>query len=164
MGSFDSMKNKLAPLGVYSLEDGSTTVCELKAYSEGLDPLFNRLEEFERESFIATAETYGLSERERFSDKEKPDLTVEQRRALLTGLEQDLGAKGTPNGFTKHLNDNGIMDFSIDEYPTRQRMSIYINDDLNSAQIKRATKIIAQAVPSHINVKLFFSDDTQIDI
>ena len=164
MGSFDSMKNKLAPLGVYSLEEGSTAVCELKAYAEGLDPLFNRLQEFERESFIATAETYGLSERERFSDKEKTDLTVEQRRALLTGFEQDLGAKGTFNGFTKHLRDNGIVSFSIDEHPTLQRMSIYINDDLNSAQIKRATKIIAKAAPSHLNVMLFFFDGTQITI
>ena len=88
----------------------------------------------------------------------------DERRALLTGFEQDLGAKGTFNGFTKHLRDNGIVSFSIDEHPTLQRMSIYINDDLNSAQIKRVTNIIAKAAPAHLNVMLFFFDGTQITI
>ena len=164
MGSFDSMKNKLAPLGVYSLEDGSTVICELKAYAEGLDPLFDKLEEYEREGFIATAETYGLSERERFIEKEKPQLTLEQRRALLTGFEQDLGIKGSVSGFIKHLRDSGLSDFSVDEYPTRQRMSIYIDDDLSSAQIKLTAKKIAKAAPAHIDVMMFFHDGTQITV
>ena len=36
MSSFDSMKSKLAPLGVYSLEEGDTVCRELGAYAEGL--------------------------------------------------------------------------------------------------------------------------------
>ena len=79
MGSYNSyasMKAKLAPLGIYTLAEGSVTDCELKAYAAGIDRLFDTLDIAERESFIETAETYGLSEREKFADKEKPELPV----------------------------------------------------------------------------------------
>ena len=86
MGSYNSyasMKAKLAPLGIYTLAEGSVTDCELKAYAAGIDRLFDTLDIAERESFIETAETYGLSEREKFADKEKPELPVNTRRELL---------------------------------------------------------------------------------
>ena len=89
MGSYNSyasMKAKLAPLGIYTLAEGSVTDCELKAYAAGIDRLFDTLDIAERESFIETAETYGLSEREKFADKEKPPRM--RRLCLSSGKEQ----------------------------------------------------------------------------
>lgn len=47
MESFLSMKQKLLPLGLYELDDNDETVWELKAYAEGLNTLFDTLDELE---------------------------------------------------------------------------------------------------------------------
>ena len=52
------MKQKLMPLGLYDLEGQSEVLCELKAYAEGLDLLFEYIDELFRENYIATAESY----------------------------------------------------------------------------------------------------------
>ncbi len=164
MGSYDSMKSKLEPIGVYSLAPGDITDCELKAYACGLDPLFDKLEEFEREGFIATAESYGLSEREKFLDREKPGLTTARRRELLIALEQSLGMKATPSEFLEYLQNCGLEQVTISEYPTRQRLSVFIDDDLNAGQKRLIVKKTAAAAPAHLNVMIHFHDGSQENV
>ena len=94
MTSYESMRSKLLPLGLYRLAQGDVTDSELKAYAEGLDILFDALDEMERESFIPTAQSYGLSEREKFIFKETPELTVEES---LTEYKTSKGAIQLPN-------------------------------------------------------------------
>ncbi|MCD8025632.1 MAG: hypothetical protein LUF33_01500 [Clostridiales bacterium] len=65
MDSFTSMKSKLLPLGLYTIEDGSNLYAELKAYAAGLDSVFENLDTMLREYFIDTAQTYGITEREK---------------------------------------------------------------------------------------------------
>lgn len=161
MGSYDSMRSKLEPIGVYSLASGDVTDCELKAYACGLDPLFDELEEFEREGFIATAESYGLSERERFLEREKPDLSTARRRELLIALEQGLGMKATPADFIRFFYNCGLEQVSITEYPGRQRVMVYLDDDLNEGQKRLIVKKTAQVSPAHLNVTITFHDGHQ---
>ena len=158
MGSFDSMKSKLAPLGIYSLEEGDTVCRELGAYAEGLDPLFDELEEMERESFIATAESYGLSEREKFIDREKPQLTTERRRELLIMQEKSSSGDASAAGFRQYLSDCGLQSYRVDEFPSRQRIAIYINDVLNEGEKSLIGSKIALAAPAHLNVMVYYQD------
>ena len=54
------MKARLLPTGLYSLTGSTGVDCELQAYAAGLDPLISAVKELQRESFLATAEGYGL--------------------------------------------------------------------------------------------------------
>ena len=158
MSSLNSMMQKLHPLGIYSLDGGSNTLRELAAYAEGLDPLFDSLNEMEREAFVATAETYGLSEREKFIEHEKPQLPVARRRELLTGAEHCLNTDATARGFNQFLSDCGLQNFRVDETPSRYHVSIFINDTLTEGEKSLIGGKIAMAVPSHLNVTVYYKD------
>ena len=164
MGSYDSyasMKAKLAPLGVYTQAPGSVTDRELRAYAEGIDTLFDALDIAERESFIETAETYGLSEREKFLEKEKPDLPVAERRALLLRFEQRLHQEGTAAAFTTFLHECGLTDVNLTEYTSRRLLVIRVGNTLDEGQKSMASKKIRQAVPAHLTINLIFADGTE---
>lgn len=156
MSSYDSMKNKLLPLGIYSFAEGGVVDKELNAYAAALDPLFDKIDEMTRESFISTAESYGLSEREKFIDREKPQLTAEKRRELLINQEKATACDGTVVGFNRFLSDCGLTDFRVDEFPSRQRVAVYINDDLNEGEKSLIGNKIAQAAPIHLNVQVYY--------
>ena len=104
MSSYDSMRGKLQPLRLYTLAPGSETDHELHAYAAGLDPMFHELTVAAREAFIQTAESYGLSEREKFIEKEKAELSAASRRELLLGSEQPYDER-TPSGFQAFLEN-----------------------------------------------------------
>ena len=156
MSSYDSMKNKMLPLGLYSFAEGSVVDNELNAYAAALDPLFDKIDEMTRESFISTAESYGLSEREKFIDRVKPQLTVEKRRELLINQEKAVTCDGTAVGFNRFLSDCGLTNFRVHEFPIRQRIAIYINDDLNEGEKSLIGYKIAQAAPVHLNVQVYY--------
>ena len=167
MGSYNSyasMKAKLAPLGIYTLAEGSVTDCELKAYAAGIDRLFDTLDIVERESFIETAETYGLSEREKSADKEKPELPVNTRRELLLGYEQHLNRSGTAAAFTAFLHECGLTDMTMSEYHLHHYLTIHVNNELDEGQMSMAIKKIKQAVPAHLSVNIAFADGTSLSL
>ena len=83
MDSYTSMVKKLTDTKLYSVRTGGRTYAELKAFSTGLDLLFNELGEMLKEYFIDTAQSYGLTERERFTGAVRDDLSIEKRRELL---------------------------------------------------------------------------------
>lgn len=162
--SYASMKAKLAPLGIYTAAEGSVTDCELKAYASGIDPLFDALEIAERESFIETAESYGLSEREKFLEREKPDLPVSRRRELLLGNEQHLIRSGTAAAFTAFLHECGMTDITISEYNLHHYLTIKVSNALDEGQRSAAIKKLTQAAPAHLIVNITFADGTSISL
>lgn len=58
-----------------------------------------------KEYFIDTAQSYGLTERERFTGAVRDDLSIEKRRELLKIREQTNEEFCTPEGFNKILED-----------------------------------------------------------
>ena len=162
MNSYESMKQKLRPLRLYHLAEGSAADCELKAYAAGLDPLFDALETYEREAFIGTAEDEGLRAREQFLDREKTGLSVEKRRALLLGAERAVSGDGTAAGFAQFLSDCGLENAYAREYPTHQRFTIYINDRLNEGEKSLVAKKVAREIPAHLTVTLYFQDGSSV--
>ncbi|MEE0875578.1 MAG: hypothetical protein UIH27_19305 [Ruminococcus sp.] len=117
MTSYESMTQKLAPLGLYRLTPGTQTDLELRVYADELDRLFGRLDEITRECFIATAQDWGVAERERFFGKEKTGSSLEVRRELLMTAERETGSDPTPEGCRKFLRSCGAEDFEIIESP-----------------------------------------------
>lgn len=106
MNTLESMKNQLAPTGLYRL-DGTTTVdFELAAYAEGLEPVRGALLTLQTESYAATASGYGLREKERAFSLMPSGDPAARREALLRlcavrpgtctkeGLESALSAFG----------------------------------------------------------------------
>ena len=159
MTEYEAMRAKLMPLGVYTLAQGSLVDCELKAYAAGLEPLQEQLREMEREAFIVTAQTYGLSERERFIDREQTDLSVAARRSLLLGSEQALGADATPAGFVRMLSSFGLTSFHITERPAQNELLITIDDVLSDSRKSLISEKIAQAAPAHLVVTVTYGGE-----
>lgn len=162
MSSYESMKQKLLPLRLYAFAEGSAVEAELKAYAEGLDPLLEALAHDEREAFIGTAEDEGLSEREKFLEREKADLTVEKRRALLLGTERAGKKEGTAEGFRQFLADCGLEQVTVEEVPLRQNIKVYIDDRLDEGGKTMIAQKIAQAAPAHLPIRIHYQDGSSI--
>ena len=72
MSEFQIMRNILSSTGIYDVSQGSELYAEIMAYSEGLDMLFDEVNEMLRECFVNTAENYGLTYRESWIKKYNP--------------------------------------------------------------------------------------------
>lgn len=158
MGSYDSMKEKLNAVGIYSIDENSNISKELSAYSEGLDSLFENLDIMTKEYFIETAEDFGIERREKFLGKEKEEYSTEKRREMLMLQEQNMGGKCTPDAFCDILRSCGLTDFTFTELPTSFRLSITINDTLSPEQKKIVTERINLEFPLHLLVAINFSE------
>lgn len=121
MDTLESMKNQLAPTGLYLL-DGTTTVdFELAAYAEGLNPVCEELLTLQSESYAATASDYGLQEKERAYALPPSGDAAARREALLKlcavcpgactkeGLESALSAFGLSANLEEDPADSKII-------------------------------------------------------
>lgn len=82
MNSLDSMTKKLENTKIYAVKPGGRNYAEIKAFSVGLDMIFNELDEMLREYYIDTAQSYGLTERERFTGAVRDDLSIEKEESF----------------------------------------------------------------------------------
>ena len=158
MGSYDSMKEKLNAVGIYSIDENSNISKELLAYSEGLDSLFDSLDTMTKEYFIETAVDFGIVRREKFLGKEREEYSTEKRREMLMLQEQNMGGKCTPDAFCDVLRSFGLTDFTFTELPSTFKLSITINDTLSPEQKKIVTERIKLEFPLHLLVAINFSE------
>lgn len=154
MNSYTSMKSKLMPLGLYTMAQGSAVDCELKAYAEGLDVLFDTLDEMAREAFIPTAEDYGISEREKFCGRERADLSLEKRREALLKKELSFNPDKSIDGFKKLIEDCGVTNYELNVYPSRCKIVIKINDELSAGQRAMLEESVKNTAPVHFTVTI----------
>lgn len=152
MNSYNSMKSKLAPLGLYSLEQGSAVDCELMAYAEGLDALFDTLDEMTDEAFIPTATGYGITEREQFSGRERADLSLEKRREALLAKERSFDPDKSIDGFKKLIESYGLKNYTLDVNPSRCRIELRIKDELSAGEMAMLRESIINTIPIHFNI------------
>lgn len=158
MSSYDSMKEKLNAVGIYSLDESSNISKELTACAEGLDSLFENLDAMTREYFIETAEDFGIVRREKFLGKEKEEYSTEKRREMLLLQEQNMGAKCNADAFSDILRSCGLTDFAFVEEPITFKLSININDTLTQEQKKVVTERINLEFPLHLLITINFSE------
>lgn len=157
MSSLDSMKQKLRPLGFYNLSDGTLINAELSSYAVVFDEISEMLAEIERECFVCTAESYGLSIRERMLGPEQTNKSVEERRNQLL-----YRSSITANDFTKSSIEKAIatagLNGSIVEYPTQNSVHINCSGLIdNSLDKDDAQKMVEEFLPAHLNYIFNFS-------
>ncbi len=157
MDSFTSMSKKLVSTKIYSVNKGGANYAELKAFAKGLDLIFNQLDEMLKEYFIDTAQSYGLTERERFTGAVRDDLSVEKRRELLKVREQTNEKFCTPESFNKILQGYGLSNYKIVENPSANALTIKIADALDEQNRLWVQKMIDNDFPSHLDVLIEFS-------
>lgn len=152
------MTQKLSPLGIYDTENSKVLKAELKAYAEGLDALFNGLSVLERELFIPTAESFGLSSRERFTGKEKPELTTEQRRGELIYNEKNVTGEITDSAFREFLGRIGLVDYELSITVSRALLTLKINDKKTGGEKALIEKQVAAEIPAFLTLRIIYSE------
>ena len=157
MSSYDSMKTKLVATGLYSDSDSSNTAEEIRAFAQGIDLLFDKLDEMTREYFICTAESYGITDREKFIGKERLEYSTEQRREMLLIQEQIIGSGCSKGDFELMLRGVGLSDFTITESFTTQAVTVTINDTLEEATKQMIEKKILAEFPAHLDATVTFT-------
>ena len=152
------MKQKLMPLGLYDLEGQSEVLCELKAYAEGLDLLFEYIDELFRENYIATAESYGLSRREEIISREHPEQTASQRREALIYFEKTVKTTLNDDDFAEFLENIGVTDYTININQRQQEFGITINESKTAAEKALLEKRIRAETPAHMTCKFHYPE------
>ena len=158
MKSLVSMKHKLEPLGLYDLSGSGEVDCELKAYAEGLDTLFDTLDELQRENFIQTAESYGLSRRESFEIRERAELPVQERRDSLMYYERTVITGLTDSEFAEFLERIGLTDYTLTVNHSRGSMNLRIADSKTDGEKALIEKQIRAEIPTHMRLEISYSE------
>lgn len=154
--SFASMKKKLEQSGIYNVGEGSNIRSELKAYAQGIDSLFEELAVMEREMFIDTAETYGISGRESFFGRERSGVDLEKRRNALKAQEMVKG-EFTVDAFKNMLAGYGLSDFELTEECTARTVILNIKDKLTDTEKSVIAERVKADFPSHLFVEINYS-------
>lgn len=107
MNYYNTMKDLLQPLGLYSLSENSIVAAELSAYNAGLSLIEDEINLLKRELFIQTAQDFGLKIWESINGSIMSNLPLEKKRELLIkklsvtprdytlqGIERSLSAMG----------------------------------------------------------------------
>ena len=110
-----------------------------------------------KEYFIDTAQSYGLTERERFTGAVRDDLSIEKRRELLKIREQTNEEFCTPEGFNKILEGYGLGNFKITENPSQNALNIKISDSLSELNKVWVNKMIEKDFPAHLEITVEFA-------
>lgn len=152
MDSYTSMSKKLTATKIYKVNPGGRNYAELKAFGAGLDLLFSRLDEMLREYFVDTAQSYGLTERERFTGAVRDDLTTQKRRELIKIREQTNEGFCTPQAFNKILTGYGLNSFEIVENPAENALTVKIHDTLSETNKAWVEKMIENDFPAHLEI------------
>ena len=158
MKSLVSMKQKLEPLGLYDLSGSGEVDCELKAYAEGLDTLFDTLDELQREYFIQTAESYGLSRRESFEIRERAELSAQERRDSLMYFERTAMTGLTDSEFAEFLERIGLTDYTLTVNHSRGSMNLRIADSKTDGEKALIEKQIRAEIPTHMRLDISYSE------
>ncbi len=155
MTSFESIISKLAPTGIYSLEEGTNVYNEISAYSVALDNHRKNIDEALRECFISSAEDYGLANREKVIGSLRTDYSLEDRRKMLI-LRKSMGENDfTLEGFERFLTSIGVYDYRIDEIYELNEIAINIFGSYSPADEAWITNQINLMVPAHLMCNVY---------
>ncbi len=150
MTSFESIATKLAPMGIYNLEEGSNIYTEISAYCSALDCHRKNIDEALRECFISSAESYGLDNREKIIGGIRTDYPLEDRRKMLV-LRKSMGENDfTLAGLKKLLDSIGVYDYRIEEIYELNEIAINIFGSYTPEDEAWITNQINLMVPAHL--------------
>ena len=146
------LKDLLAPLGVYRLDEASISGAELHALGREMDALADRLAIVERESLISTAEDEGLSRREALFLRRPAATTLRERRAAIAALLQTNGDSLTPEAINRTISGCGIRARAIELGTNAVRIEFPETAGV-PAEFDQIEKIILDILPCHLDVE-----------
>lgn len=156
MSVYDSMRNRLLTTGLYTL-DGKTDVdFELRAYAAGLDPAVEALKVLKRESFVPTAETYGLTEAEILCGQDSPSESSPERRKRLLAVNSVTADDDTPEDIRSLMNALGFQ-LTVTSDPRSQTVTYHITGVPSGSRASLQRELDGFA-PAHLNVVYEFPD------
>lgn len=155
MGTYDSMKSRLLPTGLYSLTGSTAVDYELQAYAAGLDPLCDDFKTLQKESFVATAEDYGLIRREKSGGITFPASENEKRRAALYALGAVTQNSDTKTELENLLATLGIPVQITEDAPNKTLTVHFLKEPYGGRAA--AQKTLEKFMPAHLTIVSDFS-------
>lgn len=165
MSSFGSLFKKLELTGVYTLNLSDEVSSELAAFGAALDMVCDELDEAYRESFIDTAQSYGLDRREMIiAGITSSELTPQQRRSIIKQRSL-LGESDFTLDALRRLLDAFGVEYNITENPREQR--IVIDAELpgfSQAMANVFEQSILEFVPAHLEAEIVYKGKRWSDL
>lgn len=154
MDTLESMKNQLAPTGLYRLNGTTLVDFELAAYAEGLNPVCGELLTLQLESYAATAAGYGLREKER-AFALPPSGDAQARREALLKLCAVLPGTCTKAGLESALSAFGLS-VTLEEDPANAKIIAHFLSAPACGKTE-AQKKLEIFFPAHLTVESDFT-------
>lgn len=145
----------LLPLGIYDLESGTGAV-ELETIGSQMDAVFDALEEIRREAFLATAESYGLSDLVEILPFTPNSLTSEDERRAVMALLRIRGGCFSQQLLQDTISGCGLQ-ATIEE--SSEQMTAVVRFPENRGipdNFESLAGHIAQIVPCHLEIRYIF--------
>lgn len=155
MAYAEYLKNLLAPLGIYDLQEGSFSEAMVYAAGRALDGAGQALERTERESLVATALEEGLERREALFARRPVAETAEDRRAAITALMQIDADSLTPETINRTISGCGIPAKAL-EVDTGHLRVIFPGIGGVPPGFDEIQQIVLDILPCHLEVEFYF--------
>lgn len=155
MGYTDYLKQILAPLGIYDLENGLGAE-ELRVIGAQMDAVFTALEEARMEAFLVTASSYGLENFERALPFTPAWLTKEDERRAVMALLRIRGGCFTLPMLQDTVSGCGLK-ATIEE--GTEKMTAVVRFPQNRGipdDFERLKSRIEEIVPCHMEIDFAF--------
>lgn len=155
MGYGTYLKDLLAPLGVYRLED-TVNGAELESIGAALDGVDAGLEHLQREMLLATAQDEGLANLEKLLARRPVARTPEERRAALAALLRIGGDSFTLEAINDNLRGCGLRAVAA-ETGDPGRVEVRFPDAAGVPEgIEEMKQIIGDIIPCHLQVEYVY--------
>lgn len=165
MKSYESMKTKLLPTGLYTLTDYMGVSKELLTYSVGIDNLDDSIDVIIREAFLTTAEDYGLSMWEEMFGGIHNGVDADKRRYMIISRLLLNYNCFTMDGVKSIIDSLGITDYTITENPSLFMVTIDLSqNDYTRTQRKWIKQQLEELLPAHLDIVTIFGSATWDDI
>ncbi len=157
-GSYNFMKKALLPLGLYDINDNNIDY-ELLSYAQVLDEMKFELTEMLRECFLSSAVSYGLYNREVIVGKKRDDLSIKERRNMLTLREQIDSSSFTLEKIRSSLESFNLL-CDIHEYPSLYMVVLDAIGEYTKEQKSWIREQVQKIMPAHLLVQVVFGGVT----
>lgn len=157
MMCFTAMEKSLSATGLYTITEGTRLYAELKAYDAGLQILRDRLEDLKQESFISTADTYGLSKKEALFCLENSACTLEERKEMLL-LRGSIHVNCiNADALKKAMLSSGV-EVEITESTSTQSIAFRVVNVKGNQTEANITSAITSFLPAHLDCTITFAN------
>lgn len=159
MTAYESIKNKLDTIGVYSIEQDGLINAETKAYAAGLQPLYDEAEELLKEGFIQTAESSGLEQLEFMTRSYLSGGSLEERRSrLIKRLSISPGEAGLQR-LIMQAESMGL-ECSITEDVTMSKLYLDVTTEVSDDEKAFLQAELLRFKPLHLLMYVTFSGES----